>query len=65
LKESSSREEICSTDSTFTLAAASSMASGMPSNTRHNRTTVGALLSVSSNVGTTALTRSRKSWIAS
>ena len=64
-RESSRREEICSTDSTLVLAAASSMASGIPSRRRHTVVTAGALASVSPKDGATAFALSTKSLTAS
>jgi hypothetical protein len=64
-KESPSLWEICSTESTFALAAASSMASGMPSSLWHSLATADALCSVTSKIGATALPRSMKSLTAS
>ena len=64
-KRSSSRLAICSTDSARTLAAASSMASGMPSRVRHSRATASALSLPSANPDRAAEARSANSCSAS
>ena len=65
LKGFSSRSEICSTVNALTLAAASSITSGMPSKLRHNLATTGAFRSVSAKFALACLARSTKSRSAS
>src|SRR5215469_3361682 len=55
---SPSRSSICSADSTGSRAAASSMASGMPSSRRQILATAAAFASVTANPGTTCAARS-------
>jgi hypothetical protein len=59
------RPLICSTDIAFTRAAASSIASGMPSSRTQSCATAGALWLVTANDGTAAMARSMNSRTAS
>ena len=62
---SSSRALICSTESARTLAAASSMASGMPSSARQIEATAATLAGPTANPGREAAARSANSRMAS
>jgi hypothetical protein len=59
-KQSSSRLAICSTDSSLTCTAASSSASGIPSNCWHTCATVRAFSLVAANRGWLSRARTRK-----
>lgn len=64
-KPSSSLCAICSADSTFTRAAASSIARGILSNRRQTCATAGAVASVTTNDGSLKTARSTKRRVAS